>query len=168
MVLGGQRVQPERYTVIPRTLSFLFSGDKILLIRLGGNRGAWSGKYNGVGGHIEAGEDPLNSAIREIREETGLKPLNLALTGIVQVDTGSVPGISLFVFTGDAPELPPASGDEGIAQWVEISELDSLPLVEDLVELIPAAIASRASGLPFSATTSFDVDGKPIINFAHA
>ncbi len=167
MVLGGQRIQPERYSVIPRTLSFLFSGDRVLLVKLGQDRSAWSGKYNGVGGHIEAGEDPRSSARREIIEETGVQPLNLTLSGVVQIDTGSVPGVGLYIFTGDAAEGEPISGDEGEAEWVALSELDSLPLVLDLVDLIPAALFSRQSGSPFSAVTTFDAEGKPIIEFSH-
>lgn len=166
MVSGGQHVQPDRYTVIPRTLSFLFHNDMILLLKLGQDRGAWSGKYNGVGGHIEAGEDPLASARREIFEETGVNPLELVLSGVVQIDTGSAPGIALYIFTGQASEDPLSPGEEGSAAWIPLSELGSIPLVEDLEDLIPAAIASRKSGLPFSAATTFQNDGTPIIKFS--
>ncbi|HHH82541.1 MAG TPA: NUDIX domain-containing protein, partial [Chloroflexi bacterium] len=68
MALSGQRIQPERFTLIPRTLVFLLRGDRVLLMRLHENRGAWAGKYNGVGGHVEAGEDPLTAAMRETAE----------------------------------------------------------------------------------------------------
>jgi 8-oxo-dGTP diphosphatase len=44
---------------------------RTLLIRK--NRPAWQkGKLNGVGGHVEAGELPIDAMVREFREETGL------------------------------------------------------------------------------------------------
>ena len=68
MTLAGQRVSKDRYTIIPRTLSFLVHEETVLLIRIREDRGAWGGKYNGVGGHIEPGEDPLSAARRELVE----------------------------------------------------------------------------------------------------
>lgn len=67
MSLDGQRVNLDRYSLVPRTLSFLIQDDQILLLKL--NRGAWSGLYNGIGGHIEQGEDPLSAARREVEGE---------------------------------------------------------------------------------------------------
>ncbi len=79
MSLAGQRLQPERYALIPRTLTFLFNKDEILLIKVPENRGAWTGLFNGVGGHIERGEEPHSAALREIFEETRLSPASLSL-----------------------------------------------------------------------------------------
>lgn len=44
---------------------------KVMLIRK--NRPDWmKGKLNGIGGHIEAGEEPLAAMRREFKEETGI------------------------------------------------------------------------------------------------
>ena len=72
MTLAGQNMQPERYSIIPRTLTFLVSGGQVLLLKLSETRGEWAGKFNGVGGHIERGESALQSARREVKEETAL------------------------------------------------------------------------------------------------
>ena len=46
--------------------------DYVALIRK--NRPAWqAGKLNGIGGHIEPGEFPIDAMIREFYEETGAK-----------------------------------------------------------------------------------------------
>lgn len=51
-------------------LGFIFQADRLLLIRK--NRPEWQrGRYNGVGGHVEEGETPLDAMIRETREESG-------------------------------------------------------------------------------------------------
>ncbi|MGD2162647.1 MAG: NUDIX domain-containing protein [Anaerolineales bacterium] len=167
MVLAGQRVQPGRYSVIPRTLIFLVRGDQILLIKLGQDRAEWSGKLNGLGGHIEAGEDPLSSAQREVFEETGLEVSELYLAGLVLIDTGASPGIALYVFTGNAPEGGLNASIEGEPIWVSLDRFNDYPLVSDLPILIPAALESTKSQNPFFASTSFDSDGKPIIRFSH-
>lgn len=54
-------------------IGFLFdrSSKNVLLIKK--NRPEWqNGKLNGVGGHIEKGEKPIEAMIREFKEETGL------------------------------------------------------------------------------------------------
>jgi 8-oxo-dGTP diphosphatase len=142
--------------------------EKILLIKLGKDRGGWSGKLNGLGGHIEAGEDPLTSARRELLEETGLEPTDLLLAGLVLIDTGTSPGIALFVFTGNAPEGEPIAGREGEPTWIPLDQFENYPLVSDLPVLIPAALESTRSKIPFFASTTFDSNGEPTINFAYA
>jgi 8-oxo-dGTP diphosphatase len=166
MTLSGQRLQPDRYTLIPRTLTFLTRGDEILLIRIGPDRGAWAGLLNGVGGHIERGEDPLASARREIQEETGLTPGDLKLAGVVIVDTGEKPGIGLYVFIGEAPsdELDP--GSEGTLEWIPLAELDQDQLVADLPALIPRALAMRENKAPFSALYVYDDNEELTIRFS--
>lgn len=159
MSLQGQRIQPERYKTIPRTLSFLVAGERILLTRVAPGRGAWSGMLNGLGGHIEKGESPYDSAMREIREETGLDPEGLRLCGVVIVDVGSDPGIGLYVFVGEAPPGSPSASPEGEPVWQDIDRLEELDLVEDLPALIPRALASYRGAPPFSAIYMYDSSG---------
>jgi 8-oxo-dGTP diphosphatase len=166
MSLAGQRLQPDRYALIPRTLTFLLHGDEILLIKVAEDRGAWSGLLNGVGGHIERGEDPLSAALREIREETNQSPKNLRLCGIVQIDTKSNPGICLFVFLGFVEvKKDLISGPEGTLEWIKISDLADTPLVEDLPQLIPKALEAGEAGSPFSAKYQYDLEDQLTITF---
>ena len=72
MPASDQGIRRDRYMLIPRTLIFLRRGESVLLIRGAPNKPLWANKYNGVGGHIERGEDALSAARRELREETGL------------------------------------------------------------------------------------------------
>lgn len=166
MSLEGQRIQPVRYKVIPRTLTFLLSGDKILLIRVAHGRGGWSGMLNGLGGHVEQGESPLESALREVKEETGLAPEALRLCGVVIVDSGADPGVGLYVFVGNAPAGVISGSAEGQPVWQEIDGLVDLNLVEDLPTLIPRAIAAYRGAPPFSAVYTYDPAGTMSMRFS--
>lgn len=54
------------------SVGFLHSEDKVVLVRK--NRPEWqAGLLNGVGGHIEEGEDPHTCMVREFYEETGVQ-----------------------------------------------------------------------------------------------
>ena len=58
-------------------------------------------QLNGIGGHLEPGEDPYGGALREIREEAGIQPASLYLRGLVHVSgQGTHPGVLLFVYLG--------------------------------------------------------------------
>jgi 8-oxo-dGTP diphosphatase len=164
MSLAGQRLQPDRYSVIPRTLTFLTRPGEVLLMRVPPGRGAWAGRYNGIGGHIERGEDPQSSAAREVREETGLVVEDLRLRGVVLIDTGDTPGIALYLFTGEGPAGAPAAGAEGTAEWVRTSELARTPLVEDLPTLLPLLL--EMPDRPFSAIYTYSETGTLEIRIA--
>jgi 8-oxo-dGTP diphosphatase len=166
MSLAGQRVQPDRYSLIPRTLSFLLRDQDVLLLRLPEDRGAWGGLYNGIGGHIEQGEDPLTAARREILEETGIIPNRLRLCGVVTIDTGEQCGIGLYIYVGEVTSVAIRSSLEGEPSWIPLEKIDQTPVVEDIPLLLPKAIDAYTSMIPFSAFYSYCAEGKLLIKFA--
>src|ERR1700674_2038709 len=91
--------QLPRYSVIPRVLCFVTSGDDVLLLKGAPGKKLWAGKYNGLGGHVERGESVHAAARREILEESGLAVTDLRLCGVVTIDLEAQAGIGLFVFT---------------------------------------------------------------------
>jgi len=160
MSLDGQRRDPDRYAVIPRTLSFIVRQNEILLIKLPSDHPGWAGRYNGVGGHVEIGEDPLSAARREVLEETGLTVSDQILCGVVMVDTGSNPGIGLFVFVGKAINGNLGASSEGTPAWLPLDDLGAFQLVEDLGLLIPEALKSFSEGTVFFAAYSYSSQGE--------
>ena len=132
-----------RYTVQPRTLCFVErdgeAEPEVLLLRGSHDKRLWANQHNGVGGHVEQGEDIGSAAARELLEETGLVVDDLSLRAIVHVDVGSsCCGVLIFVFLAryrPGEWLRPCP--EGDLHWVPRSQVMDLNLVEDLRELLP-------------------------------
>lgn len=165
MSVTDQGINFERYMLVPRTLVFLTRGDEILLIKGAANKRLWANLYNGIGGHIEPGEDILTAARRELYEETKLIPDELWLCATITIDTGSNPGIVLFVFRGDSSNGNQSPSAEGTLEWIPISELSRLPLVEDLPILLDRVLAMRKGDAPLSIHYLYTPEGNIKVEF---
>jgi 8-oxo-dGTP diphosphatase len=151
--------------LVPRTLIFLTREDEVLLFKGAENKRLWANLYNGVGGHVERSEDILTAAHRELYEETGLISPNLRLSGIVTVDTQTNPGVCIFIFTGVCKECDPINSKEGTLEWIKISQLKNLPILEDLPLLLQKILAMILTDPPFFAYSRYDEKGNLIITF---
>ena len=58
-------------SAIPVGLVYIMNRDEVLLIRKAEGR-PHEGQWIGLGGKVESGEDPVSSAVREFKEESGL------------------------------------------------------------------------------------------------
>jgi 8-oxo-dGTP diphosphatase len=162
----GVEKSAHRYKAVPRTLCFITHGDEVLLLRGAPTKRIWPNKYNGVGGHVEADEDIYTSALREMKEETGLDVADARLRGIVNVDTAQETGIIVFVFTARALERNVQSSAEGRLEWVRPDQITTLNLVEDLPELLHRVLAMRPDHPPFFARYHYDEHDRLVITFA--
>lgn len=142
------------YQVVPRTLIFVTSvnpasrGEEMLLIVGAPNKRLWANQFNGIGGHVEAGEDFLAAARRELTEETGLADVELTLRGLIHIavhpDGDAPSGVAVFVFTGQMTSRDVVASGEGGLHWIPVADLLSLPLVDDLYQLLPLLRNSQA------------------------
>ena len=124
------------YNPILATLGYVLSPDGKQVLLIHRNRrpdDAHFGKYNGLGGKLEAQEDVVSGMRREIREEAGIECGSLHLRGTV-----SWPGFGKhgedwfgFIFRVDRFQgVPHAGNAEGSLEWVEVERVPELPLWE--------------------------------------
>ncbi len=131
------------YTPILATLGYVYSPDRRRVLMIHRNaRGDdhHLGKYNGLGGKLEADEDAAAGMCREIREEAGIECLDLSLRGTI-----SWPGFGkrgedwfgfLFVVTLFSG-TPLERNAEGSLEWVEVERMTELPLWEGDRHFLP-------------------------------
>ena len=165
MPVSDQGINRRRYMLVPRVLIFLTRGSKILLIKGAKDKRLWAGLYNGIGGHIEQGEDILSAVNRELYEETGLVSQNLWLCGILTVNTQTNPGVGIFIFRGESTVDQTISSNEGLLEWVEISQLLQIPLVDDLPTILPKILDMKPGDLPFFFHSSYNEHGDIVVTF---
>ena len=140
-------------------VSFVRSGQQLLLLRHAPGSDRFAGLWNGVGGHVEAGEGLRAAARRELLEEAGLDVAGLRLRGVVH-ETGLFGhAYVVFFFVGEVAErgLRPAPGVE--LAWHDLSRVHELPLVPDLHELLPALLTNPE---PVLAVERYDGRDRPL------
>lgn len=162
----GAELNDGRWQVMPRTLSFVFNGDDVLLMKRAAQRSVFPNKYNGLGGHVERDEDPAASALREIEEESGLRVHSLRLRSIHNIDAGGEAGILLFVYTAisDTRALR-EDCPEGTLAWIPKDRVLDLDLVEDLPELLARIFVMKDNQPPMFARVSYDCNDRILLRF---
>jgi 8-oxo-dGTP diphosphatase len=153
------------FTPILATLGYVLSPDRRRVLLIHRNRrptDAHFGKFNGLGGKLDPGEDIVAGMRREIREEAGIECTSLQLRGTI-----SWPGFGKegedwfgFIFLIEAwTGTPHLENSEGSLTWVDVDKILELPLWEGDRHFVPLvfdrAIEQFHGVMPYQA-------GKPI------
>lgn len=121
------------------TLCFLTRGEHVLLLHR--QKPPNLGKWNGVGGHIEPGESPYRSCLREVKEETGFTLESLHFAGLLTWRGFEAPTGGLYLFTAAAPDGEQIESTEGRLQWRHRQWAFSAPeIVSNLHVVLPAVL----------------------------
>ena len=160
----GLSVSRQRYQVTPRTLCFLRHGDDVLLLKGASHKRIWANRYNGLGGHVERGEDLMAAALREVAEESGRTPRDLHLAAIVHVDGGDpLLGVLFFVFTGLADSREVRESPEGTLEWHPLADLPVAQMAPDLPVILPRILALPPAAPPLFFSYSYDEQDRLVI-----
>lgn len=122
------------YAPILGTLGYVVSPDetRVLLIHRNARPDdPHFGKFNGLGGKLEAGEDIAAGMIREIREEAGIEVQRLRLRGTISWPGFGKGGEDWFGFIFVIDEwtgTPLTANPEGTLEWHAIDTMLSLNL----------------------------------------
>lgn len=117
------------------------------------NKGLWVAP----GGKVEMHEAPLECAVRELREETGLTARSASLRGLVtEVSPREDYQWLLFIYVTDdfEGELIPCS--EGNLAWVDVSAMPVLPIPQADAIFFPRVIHDE--GPIYQARYTYDAD----------
>jgi 8-oxo-dGTP diphosphatase len=123
------------------------------------NKGLWVAP----GGKVEIHESPLECAIRELREETGLSANRMSLRGVVtEVSPRQDYQWLLFIYVTDDFEGELIACDEGHLAWVDVSAVSLLPIPEADAIFFPHVINDDEP--LYQAKYAYDVG----LNLVHA
>jgi len=145
-------------------LCFLLKDDMVLLAMK--KRGFGAGKWNGVGGKVQEGEDVTTSAIREIKEEIGVTVAagDLELVGTLDFDFTDNHdwAQTCTVFLVRRWEGDPAESEEMRPEW---HTKDKLPFGEMWID-DPHWVPMVLAGKKIKGKFLFEDKGGSMINFA--
>jgi len=153
------------YTPVLATLGYVLSPDgrQALMIHRDRNPADYHyGKFNGLGGKLEPGEDIVACMRREIREEAGIECTRMALRGTV-----SWPGFGKhgqdwfgFIFRIDSFKGTPHNVNaEGSVCWIDREAIMNLPLWEGDRHFLPLVFDDSVS--QFHGVMPYR-DGRPV------
>jgi 8-oxo-dGTP diphosphatase len=134
---------------------FVFNSDYTSLLFVRREKPPFAGQFLPPGGHVELGENPLEAAVREVREETGLEievmdfrpgsPIVLDSRTIrmpepirVQMEYidrhhKHVDFILMGEVTGDSDRIPDTFKEQ--VKWVSVNELKDMEMPRNVKEL---------------------------------
>jgi len=130
---------------VPRVVTCVLEHDgKILVLRRSQSVRTYKGLWGGVAGYVEPGEEPLQTAYKEIREEINLSPelVQLLWAGdahsFTDTDEGQQYDWTVYPFLFHAKDITPLKTDWEHTEyrWIDPKDLPSLPTVPHFTETV--------------------------------
>ncbi len=153
--------------MVNATICFLMRDAPEKTILLGMKKGGFGkGKWNGLGGKIEANETPAQATIREVYEECGVKVPEGAVEKFAELTFLSVEGtdnkkLDMFVHVFVAREWEgiPEETEEMLPKWFSVEKLPFESMWVDDIHWVPLVI----EGKKFRAEFTFGKDNETLI-----
>ncbi|MCB1078373.1 MAG: 8-oxo-dGTP diphosphatase [Verrucomicrobiae bacterium] len=131
-------------------LLFVAQGNRVLLIHK--KRGIGAGKINGPGGKLEAGESPLEAAIREVEEELCITPIDPEEMGVLRFAFRDGLHLHCTVFRAGEFVGEPTETVEATPEWFDFDAIPYDRMWADDIHWLPGML----SGGKFDAWFEFD------------
>jgi 8-oxo-dGTP diphosphatase len=124
--------------MLKATLCHIRESNKILLQQKSAGRFG-EGKWNAVGGKLVQGEIPVDGAVREAYEETGLRVQNLQYHGKLKFyfGQGLKPDWIVYVFATFFFKGSINPSEEGILKWFYVNKIPYQQMWEDDIHWLP-------------------------------
>lgn len=136
----------------PYTVCFLFHRDSVLLIKFPPDKNVWPGLYNGLGGPVEEGESLGESAMRKIREESGIKVKRVNLQMIINVNDFFGRDRLLFVFTARVRDKK-FKHDARNLMWAKLATIEKRDVAPDLPIILPKIINTKENNIIYGKSS---------------
>jgi 8-oxo-dGTP diphosphatase len=131
-----------RWTPVEKaTLLFVISDGKILLIHK--KTGLGAGKINGPGGRIEAGEEAMQAAVREVEEELCVTPTGVRACGELYFQFTDGYSLHGAVFTASGVNGEPRETREAAPLWTPVDRIPYRRMWEDDRLWLPLMLAGK-------------------------
>jgi 8-oxo-dGTP diphosphatase len=145
------------------TVCYIRDGGRVLLqLKADGRWGG--GWWNGPGGKVMDGETPVEAAVREVREETGLMVSGLFEHGWLDFRFGdeASPSLRVHVFSTTRYEGTVCANDEGRLEWIEEAALPYDQMWPDDIVWLPHMLAGRC----FTGDFHLTADNRTLLGHA--
>ena len=113
--------------MLETTLCYIFKDEKVLMLyRNKKEKDVHEGKWNGLGGKVEANETTLECVIREVLEESGLKIIEPSLIGACFYPNFNGLEEMMYVYVAKQYKGKISECDEGELHWMMKNEIMNL------------------------------------------
>lgn len=133
----------------------LRDGQVLLLERV---KEPFPGHWVAPGGKLEPGESPVECAVRELREETGLRARDAVLRGVI-TETAPRDDWQWLIFAYVVRDFDgEVAGDqrEGVLRWWAVDDWPRIPMPDaDRVFFAPVVLGA---GVPYERTFHYDAE----------
>lgn len=137
---------------------FVVNDQHLLLLQR--NHGAFLGKWDGPGGLVEFGETPVEAAVRELAEETGLRAESCELRAqLLLYNVENRLAVSSYLFVTDEWSGDLTESEEGRAEWIPIHRIHETDLIDFMHLTLPLVLTP---GSMLTGTITHTTTGAPL------
>lgn len=142
------------------TICVLKNGDHFLLLKRAKEPNI--GLFTPLGGKLDPFETPLNAAIRETWEESGIKVNNMEFRGILTETSPVDYNWISYVYLAEIEKQVTTESEEGTLEWMHIDELLKIPTPKTDLYIYKCLIDSEK--FIFNAEYNEDLELQLMIN----